>query len=155
MAKTMAGVLCGSGACLGIWLLSLSSLSGAELIVGFACSLVVGAVAFAALRALDVRVGPTAPALRPLLWLPIVIVSDAAQVLLLPLRPHVMVGRFKAISISGARTSAEVVTRRAIATLGTTATPGSIVLDVDEKGKMTVHALPTSGPHMEEKFTKS
>jgi multisubunit Na+/H+ antiporter MnhE subunit len=155
MVKTMAGVLFWNAVCLSIWLLTLSSLSVGELIVGSACSLVVGAAVVAACHAVGLRLAPTAPAFRPFLWLPLAIVSDAAQVLVLPLRPGGVRGRFRTLDLGDAGSSDKAVTRRAVATLGTTATPASVVLDANEKGEITLHALRTRGPHMEEGFTES
>jgi hypothetical protein len=89
------------------------------------------------------------------LALPFAIASDAVQVLSLPLRrPRCHGGKFKTMDIHAAGSSAQAAARRALATLGTTVTPASIVVDVDEEGLMTLHALPTVGLHMEEGFAE-
>jgi multisubunit Na+/H+ antiporter MnhE subunit len=141
-------------AALGIWLLTLSALSWGELIVGTACSTAVGVIAVAAQRSVGRPWKPTAVSLRPFLVLPLAIASDAAQVLSLPLRRRQNRGRFETMDIDAAGSSPQVATRRALVTLGTTATPASIVVDVDDQGLMTLHSLPTAGIRMEEGFSK-
>lgn len=153
MRKTVAGVALCSAGCLAIWLLTLSAISTGELVVGSACSLGVGAVVVALWRAVGLRLAPSSSMLRPLLFLPIAIVSDAAQVLMLALRGRVR-GSLWEVDTGARASSPEAVTHRALATLGTTVTPASMVLEVDDNGVMTVHALPTRGVHMEERFAK-
>ncbi len=154
MVRSLSSVALWGGASLGIWLLTLSSLSWGELFVGTACSLLVGVIAVAAQRAVGTHWKLTVAALRPLRALPLAIVSDVAQVLTLPLRRRRIRGRFETIDVAAAGSSPQAVTRRAIATLGTTVTPASIVVDVDDEGDMVVHVLPTCGLHMEEGFVK-
>ena len=135
-----------SAVCLGIWLLTLSSLSWGELIVGTVCSLLVGVVAIITQRVVGARWAITASSMRPLLTVPFVIVTDTAQVLTLPFRRRGRLGRFETVDVDAAGSSPEAATRRAVATLATTVTPASIVVDVgDESGGMTIHALPTTG----------
>ncbi len=155
MVERLPGVALWSGISLGIWLLSLSSLSWGELVVGGACSLAVGVVTVAAQRAVGARWAPTASSLRPVLAVPLAIVTDALQVVALPFRRPDARGRLEWVDIDAAGPSPEAATRRAIATLATTATPASIVVDVDgESGDMTIHALPTGGRHVEKGFAK-
>jgi multisubunit Na+/H+ antiporter MnhE subunit len=142
-----------SGASLGIWLLTLSSFSWGELIVGSACSLLVGLIAVAAQRVVGARWAPTAVSLRPLLVVPAAVASDAVQVFTASLWRRSMQGRFETLDIGATGPSPQAATRRAIATLATTLTPASIVVDVNDEGEMTIHALPTGGPHIEEGFT--
>ena len=153
MVVNLSGVALWSGVSLGIWLLTLSTFSWAELAVGSACSLIVGVVAAAVQRTVGVRWAATASALRPLHVVPLAIVTDAAQVVPLPFRRRGLRGRFETVDVDAAGSSPEAATRRAIATLATTVTPASIVIDVDgESGDMTIHALPTIGPHVEDAF---
>ena len=129
--ESLPGVALWSGTSLGIWLLTLSSLSWGELAVGGACSLAVGVVAVATQRAVGARWAPTASALRPVLAVPLAIVTGAVQVLTLPFRRPDARGRFERVDINAAGPSPQAATRRAIATLATTVTPASIVVDVD------------------------
>ena len=114
----------------------------------------VGVIAVAAQRAVGRSWQPTAVSMRPFLVLPLAIASDAAQVLSLPLRSRRKSGHFETMDIDAAGSSPRIATRRALATLGTTVTPASIVVDVDDDGIMTLHSLPTVGVHVEEGFAK-
>lgn len=153
--RTLSVVMLWSLAALGIWLLTLSALSWGELLVGAGCSVVVGVIALAAQRAVGTSWSPNSASLRPLVFLPFAIGADAVQVLTLPLRHRGRPGgRFEAIDIDAAGSSPQAATRRALATLGTTVTPASIVVDVNDDGVMTLHSLPTAGFRMEEGFAK-
>lgn len=153
MRRVAAGVVVWSAACLGVWLLTLSAVSTGELVAGAACSLGVGAVVVAAWRVVGLRPAPKVTTLGPLLILPLAIVADAAQVLALALRGRVR-GSLRHVDTGARGPSPEAVAQRALATLGTAASPASMVLDVDEEGVMTIHAMPTHGVHMEERFAK-
>lgn len=155
MVRTLSGVVLWSLAALGIWLLTLSALSGAELLVGAGCSVVVGVIAVAAQRAVGTSWKPNAASVRPLKALPLAIGSDALQVLTLPLRRRRRHGgQFETVDIDAAGSSPQAMTSRALATLGTTVTPASIVVDIDDEGTMTLHSFPTVGIRIEEGFAK-
>lgn len=154
MVGSLPVVALWSGASLGIWLLTLATFSWAELIVGFACSLIIGLIACAAQRAVGTRWAPTAASLRPLLRVPAAIASDTVQVLAFSLWRRTVRGRFETIDIGASGPSPRAATRRAIATLATTVTPASIAVDVDDDGEMTMHALRTGGTHIEEGFAE-
>lgn len=137
--------------CLGIWLISLSSVSDEELLVGSLCSLATGAAAVAAKRATRVRWSVRAVPLRPLLRVPMAAVGDAVQVLV-----RIVPGVGRAAKVVTLRTSqsgdsAAATTRRVATTLAVTSVPGSIVLDLDaETGRLTLHSLQCGGSHPEE-----
>jgi hypothetical protein len=155
MVRTLSGVMLWSLAALGIWLLTLSAVSWAELFVGTGCSVLVGVIAVATQRAVGASWSPNAATLRALWALPLAIASDTAQVLSLPFRRRRRSGgQFETIDIGAAGASAQAATRRALATLETTVTPASIVVDAGEAGVMTLHSLPTVGYRMEEGFKK-
>ena len=154
MVRSLSGVALWSLVVLGIWLLTLSALSWGELVVGSACSVAVGVIAIAAQRAVGVSWKPTVASLRPFLVLPFAIASDAVQVLSLLVRRRRDSGQFGTIETGEAGSSPQVSTRRALATVGTTATPAAIVVDVDDQGVMTLHSFPTKGIRMEEAFAK-
>jgi multisubunit Na+/H+ antiporter MnhE subunit len=155
MVRTLSGVVLWSLAALGIWLLTLSALSWGELLVGAGCSVVVGVIALAAQRAVGTSWKTNMASLRPLVALPFAIGADTMQVLTVPLRHRGRHGaQFETMDIGAAGSSPQAVTRRALATFGTTVTPASIVVDVDEDGVMTLHRLPTRGLRMEEGFKK-
>jgi multisubunit Na+/H+ antiporter MnhE subunit len=155
MIRKLSGVGLWSLAALCIWLLTLSALSWSELLVGATCSVVVGVIAVAAQRAVGTSWNRAAGSLRPFLALPFAIASDAVQVLSLPFRRRQNgIGHFGSLDIDAAASSPQAATRRALATMGTTATPASVVLDVDDEGVMTLHSLPTAGIRMEKGFEK-
>jgi multisubunit Na+/H+ antiporter MnhE subunit len=155
MVRSLSGVALWSLVGLGVWLLTLSAFSWGELLVGAACSVVVGVIAVAAGRSVGTSWKPSRASLRPFLILPLVIASDAVQVLSLPLRRRQgPLGHFETMEINAAKSSPYAATRKAFAILGTTVTPASIVVDVNDEGVMTLHRLPTAGIHMEEAFGK-
>jgi multisubunit Na+/H+ antiporter MnhE subunit len=153
MLQTVASVGVVAAGCLGIWVLSLSSISPEELFVGGLCALVTGGAAVAAKRATGVRWSVRAIPLRPLLRVPLAIAGDTVQVLLRPLpgvgRPARVVTR----DLKMRGDAAPATTRRVVTVLAVTAAPGSLVLDLDaESGRLTLHTLSTAGTHPEEAF---
>lgn len=150
MLKTVASVLVVAAGCLGIWLLTLSSVSDEELLVGSLCALATGGIAVAAKRATQVRWSVRAVPVRPLLRVPVAVVGDAVQVLA---RPILGVGRPAKVMTHDLRqrgNAAEATTRRVVTSLAVTSAPGTLVLDLDaESGQLTLHSLQTSGPHPE------
>jgi multisubunit Na+/H+ antiporter MnhE subunit len=149
--KTVASVLVVAAGSLGIWLLSLSSVSDQELLVGGLSSLATGAAAVAAKRATKVRWSVRAVPLRPLLRVPVAVVGDAVQVLA---RIVPGVGRPpKVLTLDTHQRgdSAAATTRRVATTLAVTSVPGSLVLDLDAKtGRLTLHSLQCVGVHPED-----
>lgn len=151
MLKTVASVMAVAAGCLGIWLLTLSSVSDEELLVGGLCALATGGLAVAAKRATRVHWSVRAIPVRPLLRVPVAIVGDAAQVLVRPIPGWGRPAKVVTHDLRQRGNSAEAVTRRVVTSLAVTSAPGSIVLDLDaESGRLTLHSLQTSGPHPEE-----
>lgn len=152
MLKLLASVLAWGGACLGIWLLSLTSVSHEELAVGGACALICGMVVTAVMRALRVRWSVRSVPLRPLLRVPLAIVCDAAQVLLRPFL-RARAGDVTSRELGATGGSAAAATQRVVAIIAVTSTPGSLVLDVEPKsGRLVLHTLHCAGPRVEEGF---
>jgi multisubunit Na+/H+ antiporter MnhE subunit len=153
MLKTVSSVVSVAAGCLGIWLLTLSSVSGEELLVGSLCALATGGAAVAATRATKVHWSVRAIPVRPLLRVPPAVVGDAVQVLL---RPLPGVGRPTKVVTHDLRqrgNSAAATTRRVVTSMAVTSAPRSLVLDLDaESGRLTLHSLQTTGPHPEEAF---
>ncbi|HLH29225.1 MAG TPA: hypothetical protein VKW77_09925, partial [Acidimicrobiales bacterium] len=86
--------------------------------------------------------------------LPVVIVSDAVQVLAAPWRRPQGRGRFETVPTAAAGGSVAGESRRAVATALVSSTPGSYVLDVDpETGDMLVHRLASRGPRIDHLVT--
>lgn len=139
------------GACLGIWLISLSAVSGQELLVATIVSLPCGVLAVVGRVAATNRWGFRVDWIRSAGLVPFAIVSDAFQVLFWVLRSPGGAGEFVKIPIAdGAGDGPRADGRRATATLLTTLTPSSVVVDIDpETGEALVHVIPVRGPHME------
>lgn len=153
VVASVATVAFWTSACLGIWLLSLSSVSDEELAIGAACALLVGLAAEAVRRIVGLPLSLRAIPVRALSALPFAIVSDAAQVLVRPLSRRRASAEVVRLELGTRGRSPSATTHRVATTLGVTMTPGTLVLDVDDAtGQMTLHSLGTRGPHMEERL---
>ena len=149
-------------ACLGVWLISLSALSGEELLLATVVSLIPAVLAVAVRetagntwslrwlrpdRRLPGRLGALAA-------LPVILVADTIQALgSVPARHQ---GRFRRVPVGDARGDAPASRgRRAAATLAISVTPGSVVADIDpETGEALVHVLSEHGPDMVDMATR-
>lgn len=153
--RTLAEVVCWWVACVGIWLLTLSSVSLPESLTAIGCALPCAILAVLARRAVEGS-WPVQPGWsRWLLPLPAAVVSDSARVL--GRAAGVLIGRRvppgneRTVRLRRDRSAGRWHTRQALATVLVTATPGTVVLDVDEdSGEMRVHALGAGRPSMEE-----
>ena len=139
------------GACLCVWLISLSAVSGQELLVAVIVSLPCGVLAAVGRIAAANSWGFRVSWLRSALFVPFTIVSDALQVLLLVFRSPGREGEFVRVPINGGVGEGRRARgRRAVATLLTTVTPSSVVTDIDpDTGEALVHVIAVRGPHME------
>jgi multisubunit Na+/H+ antiporter MnhE subunit len=152
--RTVAEVVFWWAACLGVWLLTLSSLSLSETLVAAGCALPCGVLAVVARRTVGGS-WPVRPAwARWLLPLPLAVVADTTRVLgtaltvLAGRRPS---GTERTVPLPSDRPVARAHARQALATVLVTAAPGTVVVDVaDDSGDMRVHALGAGRPSMEE-----
>jgi multisubunit Na+/H+ antiporter MnhE subunit len=150
MLRAMATVALWTGVCFGVWLLSLSALSLGELLLGAGCSLATGVVSVLVQRGVGARWGTPSGLARPLLVLPVSIIGDTVRALALPMRRHRGPAGYRTLEVGGGGVSPAARARRAAATMVTTATPSSIVVDADrDTGVLTVHGLPTGGSPLE------
>lgn len=134
----------------GVWLMSLSTAPLQELLLAAACALPCGLAAAGARWAIRDSWRFRPGWFRPMLLLPLAIVSDAVQVLFASLRPHPRSGRFQRVQTGATGDDSLARGRRALITGLVTVTPGSYVLDVDpDSGEMLVHSLSFRGPRME------
>jgi multisubunit Na+/H+ antiporter MnhE subunit len=142
------------GACLGIWLLSLSAISDGELIVATLSCLPCGLFAVVARRAMGNAWHVRAIWFRPLLIMPVVILTDTVKVFASVLRRDS--GQFVSVPVGGgAGDSVHAHGRRAVATFFVTVTPGSYVVDIEPSdGTALLHVLPGGGPSMEKAATR-
>lgn len=139
------------GACLGVWLISLSAISGQELLVSVIVSLPCGVVALVGRLAASNRWGLRPSWLKGLAVVPFAIVNDAFQVIFQVFRSPGREGEFIRIPVNGGAGDGPTADgRRAVATMLTTLTPSSIVADIDpDSGEALVHVISVRGPHME------
>lgn len=152
--RTLAEVVFWWAACVGLWLLTLSSMSLPEAAIAAGCALPCALLAVVARRAVGGS-WPVQPGwLRWLLPLPVAVVADGVRVL--GRGAGVLIGRVPAGEVRAVRLHRDAAagrwrTRQALATVLVTATPGTVVLDVaEDSGEMRVHALGAGRPSMEE-----
>ncbi len=146
-----------TGACVGLWLLTLSSVSWPDLVLAAACGLPCAVAARAGRRAAG---GRWRPRLRWLAWLgPLAaaIPADLARLFLLASRPGAggagngAPGRFGQITMPRGEPVPVASARHALATLAISASPGSLVIDSDPAaGTMDEHALGSGRPHLDQ-----
>jgi multisubunit Na+/H+ antiporter MnhE subunit len=148
-----------SAAMLGVWLLSLSAVSGEDLWIGSGCALVCGVVAVGVRRAITARSSATTAAFfgaRPALLLPLAIAADTAGVLAASVRGERRRARLTTVKLPARGATPRATTRRAIATVLISASPGSIVVDANrETGVLTVHTFGQTGPFLPDRFTRA
>jgi multisubunit Na+/H+ antiporter MnhE subunit len=137
----------------GVWLLTLSSVNAAELVVSLACALPCGLAAWGARVALGEHWRP-----RPgwVWWLGPLAVSaltDAVRVLLLAVRHHDAdrdAGRLVDVLLPDGEAGDVASGRAAVATLVMSTTPATLVVQGDpERGVLTLHSLVPSGSMLE------
>ncbi len=116
MRRRLLEALVWSALAYGIWLVSLSAVSAQEYVVGSLCALPCGAAAAGARWAVEGSWTLRPAWLLPLLALPVVIVSDAVQVLAAPWRRPQGRGRFETVPTAAAGGSVAGESRRAVAT---------------------------------------
>lgn len=147
-----------AAACLGIWLLTLSSVNRQDLIVAGPTAVCCGALAVATRRAYRTSWRYPTRAGSWLLRVPAVLASDTVRVLLVPWlvvfghRPEQ--GKFVRVAVApGADDRAR--TRRAVALALVSMTPGTYVVHDDEDtGELVVHGLLQGGPSMHTVVTR-
>jgi multisubunit Na+/H+ antiporter MnhE subunit len=148
-----------STAALGIWLLTLSAVSGEDLWVGSGCALVCGIAAAGVRRAINARWSATTAVVfgvRPALLLPLAIAADTAGVLAASARGTRRRGRLNTVELPARGGTSRAATRRAIATVLISASPGSIVVDANrETGVLTVHSFGQTGPSLPDRFPRA
>ncbi|HEX4218658.1 MAG TPA: hypothetical protein VHZ02_09845 [Acidimicrobiales bacterium] len=142
-----------SAGALGVWLLSLSSVSSEELLVGGSSALACGVVAAIVRRKIDGHWSLAWDLVRPVLCLPGAIAADTLGVLASPWRARKKRARYFDVDIGAAGSSPRATARRAIASLVVSASPGSVVVAADpETGRLTVHSFASAGTRLEDRF---
>lgn len=137
----------------GVWLLSISTVDWPDVVVGGLCALASGLCAAASRRAIRQRWRPQRALLGPVALLPVAVVVDSAAVLLSPFRPRARRGEVETVDVAAGGPSPQQAARRAIITAVVSASPATVVLDADhETGTLVVHALPSPGPRLHERY---
>lgn len=154
MALLLEGLLW-EAACVGLWLLTLSSVNPAEVVVAVVAALPCAALAVAARRAVGGSWRPRPAWARWLLPLPVAVLADTVRVL--GLAAGVLLGRripdgeVRTVDLPRDRPAGTRRARAAAAAALVSAAPGTVVLDVEMRsGRMLVHALGAGRPAMEE-----
>ena len=139
----------------GVWLLTTSSISTPELVAALLGALPCAVLAVLARRAVGGSWLPRAAWARWLLPLPVAVVADCGR--LLRHAAAALVGRripkgeVGTVELTRDRAGRVWRARQAAAVLLVSATPGSMVLDVDaEKATAVLHSLGSGRPRMEE-----
>ena len=133
-----------------VWMISLSAAPLQEYLLAVGCAFPCALAAFWARRALEASWMLRPGWLKPLLAVPVIAVSDAAQVLFAVVRPGQPGGRFTKVGTGAVDDVPTARSRRALATLFMSITPGTYVLDADpDTGDLLVHELAHRGPRME------
>ncbi len=142
------------GAAVGIWLLTLSSVGTAELVVAAACGLPCAVAARAGRAAVR---GCWTPRARWAWWpapLAASIVADSARALLVAVRRiggTEQRGGLREVRLPAGEPEPVAAARRALATLAVTSTPGTLVVDTDpDRCLLVTHSL-LPGPSRIEK----
>lgn len=139
----------------GFWVVTLSTVPAAELVVAGICALLCGVAAVAARWAIEESWSFDPKWLGPLWRLPAALFTDAGQVLAAPWRQllprHRTPGDFEVVPTGAGGDSARARGRRALAVLAVSVTPGTYAVDIDGRsGDLLVHRLARRGPSSEQ-----
>lgn len=139
------------GCATGIWLLTLSSVTGPDLWAAIGCGLPCGLAARAGRHAMSCRWLPRPGWARWLLPLPAAVITDTGRLLLVALRGLAgdrQPGRLREVALARAERPDTAAAHRALAALAISLSPGTFVLESDpEENKLVIHALTAGWPH--------
>ena len=143
---------------LGVWLLTLSSVTAADLMVAMPCAVVCGAIAVVVRRSYGVYLAYPRRAWSWSAKLPLILVTDTVRTLALaPLRAvrrRRDEGTFVRVAVAPGPDRGPV-TQRAAAIVLVSATPGTYALhDDSDTGEIVVHGLLDGGPSMHTVVTR-
>jgi len=153
--RQLAELLFWWAASMGIWLITLSSMSLPEVSIAAASGLPCAVAAVAARKAVGGSWPPRPAWLRWAAPLPVAVVADGVRVL--GRAAGVLVGRrieegeIRPVQLPRERPAPQRQSREAMAVALTNASPGTVVFDLDDdSGQMLLHALGSGAPSMEE-----
>ena len=156
--RQLAELLFWWAAATGVWLLTLSSMSLPEVSTAAAAGLPCAVLAILSRRAVGGSWPPRPAWLRWAAPLPVAVVADGARVL--GRAAAVLVGRrieqgeLRPVQLPRERPEARRNSREAMAVALVSATPGSVVVDLDDSGRMLTHALGSGSPQVDEAVTE-
>ncbi|HET6873811.1 MAG TPA: hypothetical protein VFH70_03485 [Acidimicrobiales bacterium] len=154
VARVVAEVLVWAAVTFSVWMISLSAAPLQEYLLAAGCSVLAAITACWARRALDVSWTLTPGWLAPLWKVPLVAVTDLAQVVVAALRPGQAGGRFETVHTTATGDAPASRSRRALAAWFMSVSPGSYLLDANPgDGELIVHRL-TGGPGMEKQLER-
>ena len=152
--RQLAELLFWWAAAMGVWLLTLSSMSLPEVSIAAASALPCAVLAIAARRAVGGSWPPRAAWLRWAAPLPVAVLADGVRVL--GRAAGVLVGRriedgeLRPVHLPRERPAPRRHSRESMAVTLTNASPGTVVIDLDEdSGRMLLHALGLGSSLME------
>jgi multisubunit Na+/H+ antiporter MnhE subunit len=150
IARVVAEIVAWWALTFSVWMISLSAAPVQEYLLAAGCGLLCAVVAYVARRrALETSWVLRLRWLRPLAAVPLILVTDALQVLAAVVRPGQPGGEFQTVRTGAADATSEERSRRAVAAWMMSVTPGSYALDYDEEtGELLVHRLARRGPSM-------
>jgi multisubunit Na+/H+ antiporter MnhE subunit len=138
-------------ACVGTWLLTLSSVSTPDLVAAVVSGLPCAVLAVLARRAVRGPLAPRTAWLRWLLPVPVAVLADSVRVL--GAAAAALVGRripqgdLRRVTLPRDDSDRDWQNRQAAAVVLVSASPGSVVLDIDpDSGETLVHELATGRP---------
>ena len=138
-------------ACVGTWLLTLSSVNTPELVTAIVAGLPCAVVAVLARRAVRGPLSPRAAWLRWLLPVPVAVLADSARVLRIAagalIGRRIPEGDLRRVTLPRDADDDAWQNRQAAAVVLVAASPGSVVLDIDpDSGEALVHELAAGRP---------
>jgi multisubunit Na+/H+ antiporter MnhE subunit len=159
MMRQLSELLFWWAAAMGVWLLTLSSMTLPEVSIAAAAGLPCAVVAIAARRAVGGSWPPRPAWLRWAAPLPVAVVADGVRVL--GRAAGVLVGRrigdgeIRPVQLPVERPAPRRHSREAMAVALVSATPGTVVFDLDDdSGRMHLHALGSGRPQVDEAVTE-
>ena len=140
---------------IGVWLLTLSSMSAPEVVAAVVAALPCAVLAVAARRAVEGSWAPQLRRLRQVLPLPVAVGADTVRLLgraAAVLAGHpIPAGDLREVRLERDRGAERWAAHQATAVALVSASPGSVALHVDEKtGQLLLHMLGSGRPRMEE-----
>ena len=137
--------------CVGTWLLTLSSVNTPELVTAVVAGLPCAVVAVLARKAVRGPLSPRAAWLRWVLPVPVAVVVDSVRVLAVAagalVGRRIPAGDERHVTLPRDDSDDDWQNRQAAAVILVSASPGSVLLDVDrDSGEALVHELATGRP---------